>query len=377
MKVFEKYIFRNIAIAVIFVSITLVAVVFLSQSLRFLELVIDSSASSGAFWMLTFLALPRFFEIIVPLATMAATIFIYNRMTMDSELVAARSAGLSPMQMARPAILLALLVTLFLWAMTLYVAPRSVAGMNELRQFIKTQFSTLLFRDGVFNQVGGGLTVYIRERTSEGELRGVMIYDGREKSKKSSIILAKRGLLAAEEDSHQVVVYDGSRQDYDPKTGRLQKLNFERYTVDLPNTGPVRERWREPDERTIFELFNPDKANKRDTENKRAFRVEIHRRLTAPLLALAFAMMACAGLLPGPQGRRGQSWRIAACVASATLLQGLFLASFSLSRHSDYALPLMYVCVLLPLALSWLFLRSHPGLRTQHSHNALSGGPEA
>ena len=59
-------------------------VILLTQSLRFLELVIESGASSGSFWILTLLALPRFFEIIGPLSLMAATIFVYNRWSYDT-----------------------------------------------------------------------------------------------------------------------------------------------------------------------------------------------------------------------------------------------------------------------------------------------------
>lgn len=365
MKVFDRYVFRNLAIATVMVSVTLTLVVFLSQSLQFLELVLDSSASSASFWLLTILALPRFFEIIMPLATMAAAIFVYNRMTMDSELVAIRSAGLSPMKLARPAILLACMVTVFLWAMTLWVAPKSITGMYQLRQVIKSQFSALLFRDGVFNQVGNGLTVYIRERTREGELRGIMIYDGRKEAKKPSAILATRGLLAEEGDGHQVIVYDGSRQEYDPTTRKLQRLNFERYTVELPDSSPAEERWREPDERTIFELFYPDEGSKRDMASLRAFHVEVHRRLTAPLLALVFTLISCAGLLLGPMERRGQGWRITACIAGAALLQGLYLASFSLSKHTGWGLPLMYLLVLAPLGLT-LFVLSGRALRWRH-----------
>ena len=94
--VFDKYLFRSILIATVFMTLTLATIIFLSQSLRFLELVIESGASSKMFWVLTFLALPRFFEVVVPIALMAATLFTYNRLTMDSELVVMRSAGYSP-----------------------------------------------------------------------------------------------------------------------------------------------------------------------------------------------------------------------------------------------------------------------------------------
>src|SRR5690606_6431085 len=115
-------------------------------------------------------------------------------------------------------------------------------------------------------------TVYIRERSREGELHGVMIYDGREKEGAPSTILAKRGALVAGPQGFDVVVYDGSRQEFDSETGKLQRLNFERYTVELPDADPERENYRQPDERTFFELFFPDMENQRDVGNLREFR---------------------------------------------------------------------------------------------------------
>lgn len=356
LNLFDRYLLRNLGIAAAVVSVTLVILVFLSQSLKFLELVMGSSASSASFWILTFLALPRFFEIILPLGMMAATIFIYNRMTMDSELVAIRSAGYSPLQLARPALMAAAFVTLVLWSVTFWIAPKSVSNMYHMRQVIKSQFSALLFHEGVFNQVGNGFTVYIHERGDDGELRGIMIYDGRDSHKKPSTILARSGSLVAEGQDHDVVVYDGSRQEYDERTGKLQRLNFERYKVTLPDSEPIKPRWKEPDERTIVELFYPDISNKRDAESLRSFKVEIHRRLNAPLLAFVFTMVCCAGLLTGRHDRRGQIARVAGCIALAVVLQGSFLASFSLARQTDWGVPLMYGLVFVPLAVSYLVL---------------------
>ena len=357
MKIFDRYVLKNLVLAALFVSVTLAAVIFLTQSLRFLELVIEAGATSGSFWFLTFLALPRFFEIILPLSLMAATIFIYNRMSSDSELVAIRTAGYSPLRLSRPAIVLAMIVTVFLWAMTMYAAPKSLSRMQEMRQIIKAQFSTFLFREGVFTQAGKGLTVYIRKRnTGDGSLQGIMIHDSREEAANPSTIMAQRGVLVATDEGHQVLVYDGSRHEYDTEKDTLHRLDFERYTIDLPDGGPVRKRWREPDERTIFELLNPNMNNERDAESLREFRIEIHRRSAAPLLALTFVLVSCAALLIGPADRRGQGRRIALAVAIVMVLQGGFLAAFNLSRQTDWGLPLMHATILVPLFVSAFLL---------------------
>ncbi|MCC7305296.1 MAG: LPS export ABC transporter permease LptF [Alphaproteobacteria bacterium] len=358
MKIFDKYLFRHLAFSGLFIALTLAGIVFLTQSLQFLELVINSGASAASFIVLAFLGLPRFFEIILPLSMMAATLFIYNRMTMDSELVAVRAAGFSPLALAKPAILLACIVTAFLWVMTLWAAPKSLSSMIEMRRLIKTQISALLFHEGVFNQAGKGLTVYIRDRESNGELRGLMIYDGRAENKNPSVILARRGILDAASDGHQVIVYDGLRQEYDAQENKLQTLNFEQYTIDLPDNTPVRERYREPDERTLFELLSPDVNNKRDVGNMRDFTIELHRRLAAPLLALTFTLIACAGLLSGYQDRRGQGWRIALSVVLAALLQGLFIGAINLSRNTDWGLLCLYLLALAPVVTCLYLLRN-------------------
>jgi len=355
MNIFDRYIFKNLLIATVFIAVTLAVVIFLTQSLRFLELVIESGASSGAFWMLTILALPRFFEVILPLSLMAATLFLYNRMTNDSELVVVRSVGYAPATLARPALLLSLIVTILLMGITLWVAPKSINTMQQMRQMIKAQFSTLLFREGVFNEVGKGLTVYVRERGEEGSLYGLMIHDSRSKKgadQSPSTILAKRGTLVSADEGYQVIVYDGTRQEYNEGQGALKRLDFNRYTIDLPESDPVRQRWAEPDERTIFELLNPDPAEQRDLDNLREFKVEIHRRVISPLLAVVFTLIACASLLIGPIDRHGQAFRIVGAVMSVVVIQGLYIAAYNLARQSDAGLVFMYALVFIPLGLS-------------------------
>lgn len=335
-------------IATLFIAIILASIVFLTQSLRFLEIVLEAGSSGTSFWILTTLALPRFFEIILPLSTMAATLFIYNKLTMDSELVAIRAVGFSPLALARPAIVVGTIVTIILWNLTLWIAPISMAKMQKMRASLTSEFSSILFKEGVFNPVGKGLTVYIRKRNKDGELFGLMIHDTRDPTKPPSTILAKKGALIVSQGLQQVIVYEGTRQVFNDQTGILQRLNFDRYTIDLPKTATSEERWAEPDERTIFELMNPDMTLKRDTENLRNFSIEIHRRITAPLLAFAFPLIALAFLLTGPTNRRGNIRKLIAAIALSVLMQGLFITSYNLSRSSNTGLLLMYLLTILP-----------------------------
>lgn len=349
LKILDLYLFRNALTATLFVAVILALIMFLTQALKFLEIVLNAGSSSGSIWLLTLLALPRFFEIILPLSVMAATLFIYNKMMMDSELVAMRAAGRSSLALARPAILLGLCATAVLWIVTMWIAPASMARVQKMRLQLTSELSSVLFKEGVFNPVGKGLTVYIRKRTETGELLGLMIHDTSKPGKPPTTILAKRGVFLTDGDLQQVVVYDGTQQVFNSETGVLQRLNFERYTIDLPKTGTVRERWAEPDERTIVQLLHPDMSLERDRENLRSFLIEIHRRIAAPLLALAYPLIALCALLLGPLDRRGNMGKIVLTVVLVMVLQGLFLASYNLSRGSNTGLALMYVLALAPI----------------------------
>lgn len=357
MKIFDRYLLKNLAIATVFIAVVLILIIFLTQSLRFLEIVVNAGSSGSTFLFLTALALPRTFEIILPLSLMAATIFLYNKMTLDSELIAMRGVGHSSFDLARPAMMLGLCITVVLWSVTMWIAPASLAKMNLMREELKAEISNFFFKEGVFNQVGKGLTVYIDKKSDRaGELEGLMIHDTRDTTKLPSTVLAKRGRIVSTTEGHQVIVFDGSRQEFNPKTGIFQKLRFDRYTIDLPESQAVRRRWAEPEERTIFQLLNPDPDNARDMENMRQFSVEIHRRIISPLLALVFPLIGLMALLLGPTDRRGQTKKIVIAFLGIILIQGLFLISYNLSKNSNVGLVLMYILTLAPIATCLTFL---------------------
>ncbi|MCB9987927.1 MAG: LPS export ABC transporter permease LptF [Rhodospirillales bacterium] len=351
--VFDRYLFKTLTVATTFVALTLTAVIFLTQSLRFLELVINAGASSGTFAILTLLALPRFLEIILPIALMIGTVFVYNRMTVDNEIVIMRATGTPPLVLARPALVLSLVVAVILWGVVMWLGPKSLSSMNNLRHIVKEQYSTLLFQEGVFNSIGDGLTVYVRQRTGSGELLGLMIHDSRDNTETPATIIAKRGVIVSTPDGQQVVVYDGSRQSLDKNTHVLSRLDFERYIIDLPNGGatPIAKRWREPDERTFLELFHPDMSDVDDVKRHRQFFVEIHRRIISPLLAPAYTLIVLSFLLVGPVDRRGQGLRIGGAVLCVILVQVLYLSALSLARHQDAGLVLIYILVFSPIVL--------------------------
>ncbi len=142
----DRYLFRQLSLALIAVTVGLAALVWLTQSLRFIELVLDRGLSLVVFVELTSLMLPSFFAVILPITTFIVVLFVYVRLAADRELVVMRAAGLSQGTLARPAVILALLATGLCVMLNLWLVPLSHTAFRQWQFEIRNQLVGVLLR---------------------------------------------------------------------------------------------------------------------------------------------------------------------------------------------------------------------------------------
>src|SRR5580692_8387415 len=108
----DWYIFRQLMLALVAVTVGLTLLIWLVQSLRFVDLVVNHGLSLWTFLKLTGLLIPSFIAVILPITTFVVVQFVYQRLAGDREVTVMRAAGLSPIALARPALALALVSTI-------------------------------------------------------------------------------------------------------------------------------------------------------------------------------------------------------------------------------------------------------------------------
>lgn len=346
MQSITRYIFNQLLAATLFIALGLTLAIWLSQSLRWIGYIVNRGLPASTFFYFVGLLLPSFLGVILPVATFCATLFVYHKLIMDSELVVLRAAGLSQLQLARPATALTALVLLAVYSITLYFLPTSFGAFKQLQNDIRSDYSAVLLQEGVFNNVADGITVYVRARSPDGELRGILVHDSREADQPVTM-MAERGALVRSDQGPRVVMVNGNRQQVEQPGGRLSLLYFDRYTVELSQLqGSIHARWREPRERYLHELLEPtDDPNDRQHYNELI--AEGHQRLATPLYVVAFVMVALAALLSGQLNRRGQTRRVLAAILCVAALEALALALHDLAIRSLSAIPAMYAVPLL------------------------------
>lgn len=350
MKTLTRYVLRQLVIGTMIVTVALSGIMWLGQSLKMIDMVVNRGLSVLNFMWLNLLMVPWFLTLTLPIALFAVVLFTYNKLISDREVVVMRSAGLSQWGLARPALIMALVLVGVQLLLNLVIAPDAYKSFRVLQWGIRYSYAHVALREGTFNTIVDGVTVYVRERSSEGELRGLMIHDGRDPDR-SATILAGRGALVESEDGARVILFDGNRQEVDRNTDQFSILYFDRYTFDL---GGARDagmiRYRDPQERGVGELLSADQDETLPDRDLGKFYVEAHRRIVSPLEPLTFTAIALACLITGPTQRRGQTLRLLMAVGVLVAVQAVTTGLLNLGARTPAIIPLMYVN-----AFVWLF----------------------
>ena len=361
MNRLERYLFRNLLVATLYSTAGLTVTIWLTQSLRLIEIVVEAGAPLRLFLWLLVLTVPTFLGIVLPIALVGAVLFTYNRLTMDSELVVMRAAGVGPFRLARPAVVLASGVTGIVFALNLWLTPAAHRELVHMEHAVKNDYSQLFLREGVFNDIGERLSVFVRERDRDGNLHGVLIHDARVPGK-AVTIMGERAVMVPGEAGARFVVFNGDRQEMDQAKGRLSELFFDRYAVDIKVLSSAGgERWPDARERTTAELLDPPPEVTQYDRMVRQMRAELHHRLSSPLFSLAFTLVALASLLSGEFNRRGQASRVTLAILAVVVLQAASLGLTSLSTRMGAFIPLMYLLpILVVVPTTWVLAQ---GLR--------------
>jgi len=351
MTTLNRYILRQCLGMMLFVTAALSAAVWLAQSLRLVDLIVNRGLSIEVFLYLALLILPRFLDIVLPIGAFIAVLFVFNRLTSESELVVMRSAGMGPLSLSRPVFVLAGIAFIVLLLLSAYFLPASNREFKDLQFEIRNRFVSALLQEGAFTTISDKLTIYVGSRNERGEVIGVLINDDRDPQQPVTI-MAERGAFADSGSGSRLIMVNGNRQRFDRNSGKLSVLTFDKYTLDLDMLRDAPgARFHEAQERFLGELFFP--PPNLDPVIARSFRLEAHQRLAVPISVFSFVLIPLACLLPGELNRRGQLKRVLLAVGLAFLFQSVDLGVKNLASRYEAAMPLIYLTDLLPFALGF------------------------
>lgn len=359
MHSYNRYVLKQLFVGLVLVAAGLTCIIWLTQSLRFVELIVNRGLGASTFVYMTMLLLPNFLTVILPIALFAIIVFTYSKMISDRELVVMRAAGVSQFGLAKPAIVMVFVTMALGYVLNFYVLPESYRAFRLLQWEARNSFASVVLKEGSFNQVVKDMTVYIRERTSDGQLLGILVHDKRDAASPETI-MSERGAMVEADTGARVIMFNGNRQTLDAN-GKLSILYFDRYVFDIPSSREsLSNRYREPRERSMTELIYLDEAEGISDHDYGKYKVELHKRIVSPLLGFGFAMVGLACLLYGAITRRSQTLRVVTAIVIMIPIQLSALGLENIIAKNLILMPLLYVLAITPIIVGTIMLMRHP-----------------
>jgi len=312
LKSLDQYILRQMWTPFLVTTVVVTAIVWLTQSLQRIDMLVEYRQTLGAFAWLTVLIIPSLLAVIIPFGLFAAAAFTLHRLHSDSEIAVMFAAGVSRADVARPILLVASLGALATLWINVDLMPRSYRELKREIADVRADLASAIVRSGEFITLRGRFTVYVEKAEEGGLFSGLLVHDYRN-SENPETYMAARALLQETGIGPVLHLSSGNVQRVNPKTGEVDIAYFEKTALNLGQfdrrSGALE---LEMTERYLGELFNPDLTKAYDRENAARLVGEGHGRLAAPIYAFAYALIAIYALIGGPYDRRSYGARIAA-----------------------------------------------------------------
>jgi len=296
--------------------------------------------------------IPFIVSIIIPFVAFIATIFVYNKMISENEVTVMAASGLSPWQIAKPAIRLAGILAIAHLILNIWIVPLSQAKFYSTQWNLRYGLAHLKLQEAAFTKLANGLVVYV-DNVSGHDLNQVMLSDMRD-DKSQMLIFAERGKLVSTVHGLSIVTNNGSLQMKGQNgftTGTFDNFDMDLNLVENDSDVSFRVR-RIPTSDLIKDILSQD-----DKRQHRLSLVELCTRLINPLMDLILVIVCTLILLRSSLLRRRASFAPAmAVLAMATIMATYMSVSNMVTSLTDMALVAFGVIILL-FGLIGLLLR--------------------
>lgn len=335
-----------------FFALILVLVSWVNRAVVLLDRLIADGQTALVFLEFTALTLPFVIMTVLPTAAFAASVYVANRMSSDSELTVVQAMGYSAARVSRAVVIFGVIITVFLIILAHILVPMSRDRLADRQAEVAENLTARLLVEGQFLHPTDGVTFYVRDISETGELRDIFLSDVTD-PKRQSTYTAQQAYLVKSDDGPQLVMLSGMSQTFNAETEQIFVARFDDFVFGLGqflgDTGPRVKRLREF---TTLELIFPsDDLRARPDYGGGDFMWEVHGRTAQPLFAMAAAMVGFVVVLVGGFSRFGV-WRH---ILTALTVLIILLILESMARDAVSQNPDVWYVLYIPSALGVTF----------------------
>jgi len=319
MRLLDRYIAREVMRHAFLGLLIFTFVLFVPKLVKLMEIFVRHSGSGSQVAVLFLCIVPSVLVFTIPMAVLIGVLLGLGRMSMDSEIIALTSLGISRKRILVPVGVLAIVGAALTFLMTAWLAPLSLRTGRNIEGTLLTSQISFAVQPRVFDERFPHLVLYVNDVAASGtHWNGVFIAEAGADSN-SQITLAESAIVIAEPSLGKLELHlnDGTTHEVSRTTPDHYSITaFGRtdWPMEFSTMLPAKERTISYPERPFRALLHDHSPTWRDA------RVELNQRLAFPAACFVFALIA----VPlGAQPRRGGR-------AAGSLLAVIVIASYYL-----------------------------------------------
>jgi lipopolysaccharide export system permease protein len=243
---------------------------------------------------------PQLFLLTIPMSLLLSTLLVYGRLYIDNELIILKNSGMDLWRISKPVLILGIACFLLNIAVSFYLGPRSSIKLREELIHIVQERTPRAIEGGRFHTSFKDILIIVREKISDNHMRGIFIYDSRNK-KEPRVLVAKEGDISVQEGMNiTFLLKDGYINISEGKNTTELFFNTYNMILKLETDTPSRKN----SELTPFDIIND--IPRSDRYRAIVLYTELSRRITLPLLCIILVFLGPPlSMMAGKSGKLG------------------------------------------------------------------------
>lgn len=284
MRRIERYVWRELAAAVLAATLVLLLVSFSGLFADLLSKIARGKVPAGLLVSQVGLRAVDILPLLLPLALFLGVMLALGRLYRDSEMAVLASVGIGIAQLRRPLLWLALPLALLVALTSLWLSP--LAQLTATRMIDEANRSLLVagLEPGRFVELPGrDAVIYLGDMSEDGsEFRQLFVAG--ERDGRLDVITARAGelFLEAQGDERYLSLREGFRVEGDPHRLDFRMMRFARNDIRVPDSERA-DVARPETQRSVAALL---------ATSEPASLAELHWRLASPIACLVLVLLA-------------------------------------------------------------------------------------
>jgi lipopolysaccharide export system permease protein len=300
-RILDRYIFREIALTWLGVTMILLMILLTNQFARVLGDVAKGKLPKDAAFDVIGLSAAQYLTVLVPIGLFLAVMLALGRLYRDSELPAMMACRVGPSGIYRPLMWLLVPLALSVAWLSIEGTPRALTKIDRISAEARREADLASIEPGRFTTVGPDRAVVYGESISpEGHMEKVFL-ERQVEGDGIEVVVAKRGEQVESDDPNTrlLVLHEGRRYEGVPGTPDFRVVEFLEHGIPyrLPSLQPANPR---PRAMTFARL---------QASNEPPHIAELQWRLSVPISTILLALLAVP--LARSRPREGRYGRIA------------------------------------------------------------------